>query len=233
MRINEIRALDVDMLCKVLTSTKITELEKTRFVLNNRVKIKEILTSAISDVDFKTLMKNRTLQKFRPLKNSYTKWGDKIILAKALGMKVIEIPGYIRKVNENLKKLENLTFLPPDKLEMIKTYIYRHGNKDELVTFLDYELANSNDMVKTLYRTLEYYNGGVADYFIRPIHRMDNKTLVRIYGIIDKNIKLCQKEGKFSEAESKKVAKWALVRILQIQNNSKLINAVKTYDVLK
>jgi hypothetical protein len=139
----------------------------------------------------------------------------------------------INTKKQHLKKLENLTFLPPDKLEMIKTYIYRHGNKDELVTFLDYELANSNDMVKTLYRTLEYYNGGVADYFIRPIHRMDNKTLVRIYGIIDKNIKLCQKEGKFSEAESKKVAKWALVRIFQIQNNSKLINAVKTYDVLK
>ena len=233
MKIGEIRALDVETLCKVLTSTKITEAEKTRFVLSNRLQIKKIMTSAISEVDFKTLMNNRTLQKFRPLKNSYTKWGDKIILAKALGMKTSDIPHYIKKVNESLKKLNEIDFLPPATMEMLKTYVFRHGSRDELVSFLDYELSKSNEKLKIIYKTLEYYNGGVADYFIRPIHRMDNKTLIKIYNVIDKNIKYCCKEGKISEADSKKIAKWALIKIYQIQNNSKLINAVKTYNILK
>ena len=33
--------------------------------------------------------------------------------------------------------------------------------------------------------------------------------------------------------DSKKISKWALIRIYKIQNNSKLINAIKTYKVLK
>ena len=117
-------------------------------------------------------------------------------------------------------------------MDMLKTYVYRHGSKDELVAFLDYELTQTKDVAKTLYRTLEYYSGGVADYFIRPIHRMDNKTLVKIYNVIDKNIKEAVSIGEISDADSKKIAKWALIKIYQIQNNSKLINAIKTYKTL-
>jgi len=115
---------------------------------------------------------------------------------------------------------------------MLKTYVYRHGSKDDLVNFLDYELKKSKNLVTTLYKTLTYYSGGVADYFIRPIHRMDNKTLIRVYNVIDKNIKESESMGLISEAESNKIAKWALVRIYKIQSNSKLINAIKTYKEL-
>ena len=178
-------------------------------------------------------MDNRVIQKFRPLKNSYTKWGDKIILAKALGIQNSEVPKYIKNVSETIADVENMDFLPHSTMEMLKTYVYRHGTKDELIMFLDYELSKAQDLLKCLYRTLEYHSGGVADYFIRPIHRMDNKTLIRVYDVVNKNIKKAQQAGKLSDAESKKVAKWALIQIYRIQNNSKLINAIKTYKTLK
>ena len=118
-------------------------------------------------------------------------------------------------------------------MEMLKTYVYRHGSKDELVAFLDYELNKVTDIEKTLYRTLEYYSGGIADYFIRPIHRMDNKTLIKIYNVINKNIQQARDNGRISDERSEKIAKWALIQIYRIQNNSKFINAIKTYKNLK
>lgn len=233
MKINKIEYLDIEALQNVLTSNKITEAQKTSFLLKNRSQISKIIETNITSTDFKNLMQNRTLQKFRPLKNSYTKWGDKIILAKALGIQPNEIPDFIRKISDTIRQEDDLKFLPVSKLEMIKSYIYRHGSKDDLVCFLDWELKHAKNILKTLYTTLNYYSGGVADYFIRPIHRMDNKTLIRIYHIINKNIKRCESKGDITDIDSKRIAKLALVRIYQIQNNSKFINAVKTYKVLK
>ena len=163
----------------------------------------------------------------------FTKKGDKILLAKALEINPSDINGYIKNVSESLENIDNLDFLHKDKVEMIKTYVYRHGSKDEVVNFLDYELKQAKDKVKTLYKTLTYYTGGIADYFIRPIHRMDNKTLVRVYKIINKHIQESYANGDISDVDNKKLAKWALVRIYKIQNNSKLINAIKTYNELK
>lgn len=233
MNIGKIENLDINVLHRILCSNKITETQKASFLLKNRTQIATIMENCITSSDFKILMQNRTLQKFRPLKNSYTKWGDKIILAKAIGVKPSEIPEFIKKTTKAIGKMEELEFLAPSKLEMVKTYVYRHGSKDELVNFLDWELKHAKDILKTLYSTLNYYSGGVADYFIRPIHRMDNKTMIRIYSVINKNIKISQSAGKLSDADSKRIAKWALIRIYQIQNNSKFINAVKTFDVLK
>ena len=233
MRVEKINNLDFDSIYKVLSSNKITDTEKTQFVLANRNEIKQIMTHEITEGDFKMLMDNRALQKFRPLKNSYTKWGDKIILAKALNIPVSEIPKYVKNVSESIKDIDNAKFLPQSTMEMLKTYVYRHGTKDEIVTFLDYELMKAEDLLKCLYRTLEYHNGGVADYFIRPIHRMDNKTLIKIFQVINKHIKIAEKNGDFDGVHSKKLAKWALIKIYKIQNNSKLINAIKTYNVLK
>lgn len=233
MKVEKINSLDFDSLYKVLASNKISDVEKTEFVLSNRGKIKQIMTHAITDVEFKTLMDNRVLQKFRPLKNSYTKLGDKILLAKALNIPTSKVSDYVKEVTASLKDIDNMKFLPHGTMQMLKTYVYRHGSKDELITFLDYELTKTEDTLRCLYRNLEYHSGGVADYFIRPIHRMDNKTLIKVFTVVNKHIKLTQKSGKISEAESQKLAKWALVQIYKIQNNSKLINAIKTYKTLK
>lgn len=231
MPVGKIESVDFTTIRQVLASNKLTETQKAQFIKNNKSHIERILVD-ITSREFKGIMKNRPLQKFRPLKNSFTKRGDKILLSKALGITPNELDDYIANVKESLQKTNDLTFLPKDKTELIKTYIYRHGSKDDIVTFLDYELKTAKDKVKTLYTTLEYHNGGVADYFIRPIHRMDNKTLVRVFNIIDKNLDTCEKQGLISEADNRKIAEWALYRIYEIQNNSKFINAVKTYKVL-
>ena len=233
MKVQKIEHLNFETFQNVLGSTSITDTQKIQFINDNRAKIEQIIETKISSMDFKTMMQKRALIKFRPLKNSFTKKGDKIILAKALNINPSEVPSYIKKVSEAVNTIDGIKGVPPEKIEMIKTYVYRHGSKDELVTFLDYELTKAVDLEKTLYRTLEYYSGGIADYFIRPIHRMDNKTLIKVYQIINKNIKRAQAEGRMDNVRSEKIAKWALIQIYRIQNNSKLINAIKTYKNLK
>ena len=138
MKIDKINDLNFDKIYNILTSNKITETQKTNFILANRVQIKNIIESSINHVDFKALMQNRTIQKFRPLKNSYTKMGDKIILAKALGIPQDKLPAHIKDLVKKINELEDLNILNPSNMEMIKTYVYRHGSKDEIVTYLDY-----------------------------------------------------------------------------------------------
>lgn len=233
MQIDKINTINFDVIYSVLSSGAISNEEKRNFISTNRAEIKHVMNNVINEIDFKFLMDNRTLKKFHPLRNSYTKWGDKIILAKALNISTAQVPRYIKSIKDSIEALSNTDFLPASKAEMIKTYVYRHGSKDELVAFLDYELKKAKDIQKCLYNTLTYYTGGVADYFIRPIHRMDNKTLLKLFHVITKNIESAQKNGSISQEYSNKLAKTALVRIYEIQNNSKLINAIKTRDILK
>ena len=233
MKIDRIEHLDLEALKNVLSSTQITDSQKVQFVNKYKPEIEQIIKTQISNMDFRTIMQKRALIKFRPLKNSFTKKGDKIILAKALNINPSEVSNYIKNVASAMNNIDNIHGLTPEKMDMLKTYVYRHGSKDELVAFLDYELTQSKNIVESLYKTLNYYSGGIADYFIRPIHRMDNKTLIKVYRIIDKHIKKSITDGNLTDADSKLIAKWALVQIYKIQNNSKLINAIKTYKALK
>lgn len=232
MEIQAIKPTDIYTIRRVLTSANITFTEKSDYVRKNRAEIKNIIETEISTSEYKGMMQNRPLRKFRPLKNSFTKRGDKILLAKTLGIEPSEVDDYIDNVKNALKDIDELDFLPQNKIEALKTYVYRHGSKDAVVSFLDYELSHSKNIIKTLYTTLEYHTGGMADYFIRPIHRMSNTTMIQLYNVIDKNIENARSGGFISEEESNKIARWSLVAIYRIQNNSKFINAVKTYKVL-
>lgn len=233
MKIEKIEPISWEYVQKVMASNKLTEAQKAQFVRSNRTKINEVIETKITSAEFKGLMENRPLQKFRPLKNSYTKMGDKIILAKALGIQPSQVADHIKNVVNSMKDINDLGFLPIDNFEIIKSYVYRHGSKDELVAFLDYELTKSKHVVDSLYKNLNYYAGGIADYFIRPIHRMDNKTLVKLYNIVDKHINISRQNGLITDEESKKLTEWTLIQIYKIQNNSKLINAIKTYKTIK
>lgn len=233
MKVTKVENIDFDTLYKILTSNKITDIQKTSFVRKNKLGIKQIIQTELNYTDFNILMKNRPLQKFRPLKNSYTKWGDKIILAKSLGVSVAEIPTFVKEVAESMKNVNSIKSLSFDSMQQLKTYVYRHGTVDEIVAFFDYELSNAKDFLNILYKTLDYNTGGIADYFIRPIHKMNNNTLVRLFEVIDDNLTKNHKIGKISDAERDKVAKFSLVRIYEIQNNSKLLNALKAYNTLK
>ena len=232
MKVNKIDSMDINMLQRVLSSSKITETQKADFIRNNQTQIEKVIRLEVTPGEFKGLMKNRPLRKFRPIRNSFTKRGDKMLLARTLDIPVDEVEDYIDEVREDMAEFSDLSFLPPDKLDAMKTYVYRHGSKDEIVAFLDYELHCAKDIVKTLYSTLEYHTGGIADYFIRPIHRMDNKTMVRLYRVIDKHLDNAKAAGNITEKEQTETAKWALIQIYHLQNNSKLINAIKTYKVL-
>ena len=218
---------------EILTSNNISHNQKTEFIRHFKTQIQEALDVKLTGTEYKWIMGNRPLQKFRFIKNSVTKRGDKRMLAMMLEIDPCEVDEYIENVTEAMKEVNQLGFLPKDEIDAIKTYVYRHGSKDGVVEFLDYELRTSKDLIKTLYSTLEYHTGGIADYFIRPVHRMTNLTMVRLYNVIDKNLRNALKSGLITEEEYDKTAKNALIRIYQIQNNSKLINAIKTYKILK
>ena len=230
--INSIDTINLYTVREILASNKITHRQKVDFIRKHKTQIQQALDVKLSGTEFMGLMKNRPLKKFKILKNSFTKRGDKILLAETLGIDPSELDDYITNVEEELVNIDKLSFLPKDKLDAIKTYIYRHGSKDSIVNFLDYELKTSKDLLKTIYTTLEYHTGGMADYFIRPVHRMSNLTMVKLYSVIDKNIKNAYNNGDISEIQAAEISKWSLIRIYQIQNNSKLINAIKTYNVL-
>ncbi len=227
LRIESISSLDIVKLRKILTSEKLTDAQKASFIRKNNIEIKNLVKGKITKQEFAGMMENRPLIRFRPLKNSYTKRGDKILLAKALGIKTSEIEKFIAKVSNNLDSTDIET------IEKAKTYAYRHGTKDEIVAFLGYELADQKHILKKLYKTLQYNSGGLADYFSRPIHRMSNNTLAKLYTTIDKSLKAAHRTGAITTEELNSTAEWALIRIYEIQNNSKLINAVKLHKKLK
>ena len=85
-------------------------------------------------------MANRPLIKFRPLKNSFTKQGDDIILAQALDINKKDINKYIDSVIEGNFEIHDRQ--DKDNIEKLKTYVYRHGTKDQVIAFLEYELSD-------------------------------------------------------------------------------------------
>lgn len=233
LKVDKINSLDLTAVRKVLTSSQITDEQKNRFLKTNKEQIISLVESKISGTEFETLMANRPLIKFKPLKNCLTKAGDKKLLAKTLNIKPMLVDSYIQDATTQIKSTEGYGKYSKDELEAIKAYVYRHGTKQQLVDFLDYELTNAKDVLTLLYRTLEYHTGGVADYFIRPIHRMDNVTMYNLYNTVDKHLRKCEESGLIDAQYNRQVSEWALAKIYQIQNNSKLINAVKTYQKLK
>lgn len=231
--INNISTIDLSTIYKVLSSSSIPERQKENFIFQHRAQIHVLFRQHLNGAEYKYIMKNRPLRKFRFIKNSLTKRGDRILLANTLEINPAELDDYIENVENSLFEDDILSRIPKDKLEAIKTYVYRHGSRDDLVNFLDYELKSAKNVLDTLYETLDYHKGGVADYFIRPVHRMSNKTMVKLYDVIYKHIKSAEESGAITEERSDEVARWALIQIYNIQNNSKLINAIKTYKTLK
>jgi len=217
---------------KILTDSNITDGQKIQFTQRNKLEISKLVESKITSTEFQDMMAQRPLIKFKPIRNSFTKQGDKIILAKSLGIKPSQLNDYIKNVTLQLNTLNKIDFIPPDKLNQIKTYVYRHGTKEQLLTFLEYELSDAKDVLQTLYQTLEYHTGGAADYFVRPIHKMDNKTLLKMYTVVDDNLNKLEKSGQISEYKRQETAEWALAKIYTIQNNNKLRNAIKLYKEL-
>lgn len=229
-KITGVNSIDTLKLHRILTSEKLTDKQKAEFIKKNTTAVKNIVKTEINKYEFEELMSERPLIRFRPLKNSFTKKGDTIILAKSLGIAEKDIKKYINSIIENNFEIQDN--LKKDNIEKVKTYVFRHGTKAQLVSFLEYELSDAKTTLKKLYKTLEENSGGLCDYFSRPIHRMDNKTLGKLYNTIDKSLRSAEKSGVISKAEMNSTAEWALVKIYQIQNNSKLLRAYEIYNTL-
>lgn len=226
--VNSISAFDI---YKVLSSEKLTDNQKAEFLYKNSAAIKSVAESEITREEFKEIMANRPLIKFRPLKNSFTKQGDDIILAQALDINKKDINKYIDSVIEGNFEIHDRQ--DKDNIEKLKTYVYRHGTKDQVIAFLEYELSDVKFVLNKLYKTLDINTGGsMAEYFMRPIHRMDNITMGKLYRVIDKSLRDSREQGVISDEEFNMTAKWALVKIHDIQNNSKLIHAFDIYKDL-
>lgn len=221
LKIDSISFLSIQ---KVLTSSKLTNAQKAEFIKQHSSEIKKTLKTNITETEFAQIMKNRPLIRFRPFKNSFTKQGDKILLAKSVGIEPSEVDKYINGVIKN-----GFSNVSEDNIEKTKSYVYRHGTKNQVIAYVGHELSDTKNVLKKLYKTLEDDSGGLADYFSRPIHRMDNITLAKLYNAIDDSLKIACEEGHITQAESDLTAQWALVRIYQIQNNSKLIRAYDKY----
>lgn len=233
--INPVGNLDLYKVREVMVSSKITTDQKIQFLKKNHSEISHLVDEKISGKDFKIMMDNRPLVLFKPLKNCRTKAGDKKLLATALGIKPTNVDGYIKNMTLQVRSMQDLNAMgiPKDEYEQVKTYVFRHGTKEQLIDYLDYELAHAKNVLKVLYSTLEYNSGGVADYFIRPIHKLDNGTMLGIYNTIDKNLKSSKSAGKISDVQAQETAQWALARIYQIQNNQRLQNAIKLKNALE
>ncbi len=227
MNVNKINSLNFDSLMRVLSSDKLSEAQKTRFVLHNKTQINEVLNVEISSKDFSFLMQKRDLVVFRPIKNIFTKKGDIAILAKALNISESEVPLYVKQAASVVNDVEKQGMFSADKIEILKTYVYRHGSKSALLSFFTYELNNAKDIAKTIFTTLSYNTGGVADYFERPIHRMSDIMLVKLFCVLDTRVKYLQSVGVISAEEATTLLQWAFVKFYELQNNSKIIGAIK------
>ena len=220
-------SLDIYSLRHILESDALTDVQKINFIKRNSTQIKGIMEIELGTEDFDRIMSNRPLMIFKPIKNVFTKNGDRILLAKTLEIPPNKMDDFVKKATKKLPEAPEADFCPKDKLEAIKTYIYRHGSKEQVIKFMDYELLHSKDIKKTLRKTLEYTKGGVADYFTRPIHRMDNKTFISLFEVVNKNLLKRKDAGEISDDKALMISKAALARIFQIKENSKLKNSAK------
>ena len=226
----EISSIDAVTVSKILHSPQLTDKQKAEFIKKNSYEIKQIVKSEITQQELAMLMQNRPLIRFRPLKNSFTKRGDKILLAKSLGIETKDVNKYINNLLET--NFDTSGSVSTENIDKVKTYVFRHGTKEQVIRFLDYELSDVKFTLERLYKLLDDNSGGLVEYFSRPIHRMDNKTLAKLYNVISKNINDSVKSGCINSEKAASLSEWALVKIYQIQNNSKLIRAVEKYNAL-
>ena len=228
--IDAIKPVNAYEIHKVLSSEKLTDNMKAEYLRKNETQIKKVLKTDISKEEFQQIMENRPLIRFKPLKNSFTKRGDDIIFAKTMNIDKKQIRSFINSIIDSNFEIRNRQ--DRDRIETAKAYVYRHGTKDQVVAFLQYELSDVQNTLRKLYETLDLNSGGLAGYFSRPIHRMDNRTLGKLYHTIDKALINSADAGFIDKSKLNSTAEWALVRIYQIQNNSKVIRAYKLYKNL-
>lgn len=215
---------------KTLSTEEIESLKLAYNLAKSNIKILKM-----DRVEYKALLKDRPLLRYKPIRNSFLCKGDKKLLALGLGIETKQVNSYIKniiknnfdiqKVNETLSPKQ--TQLDEDKLKMVQDYVYRHGKKDEALAWLDYELSNVKSVMQRLYQTLKKSSGGVYDYFERPCHLLDNQTACKMHKSIKYGLDNAQAQGYIDENVNKTACEWALRQIYDIQSNQTVREALK------
>ncbi len=225
MKIDSINTIRPSNIYAVLRSPYVPQDVKRIVATEHKEKILSDIKAKVTSAEYATLLETRPLKKGRPLKNSMIKRADMYILAGALGIEKSDIEKYIENiVKNNFEIQENAK---KEDLEITKQYLYRHGKKDDVMKLLEHELSDAKHMLIYLYRTLERNTGGVFDYFIRPIHLLDNRTAKRMHKLINSSLKNAQEQGFISSSENLAAADFALKQIYNIQSNYKLLKAAQ------
>ena len=219
--------IDVYSIGHVLASSALTDAQKIQFIRRNSDEIKGIMEIELGSEEFNKIMGNRPLMLFKPIRNSFTKQGDRVLLAITLEIPVNEMDDFLNKATKALPDGDEMKLYTKNQLDAMKTYVYRHGSQEQVIKFMDYELSNAANIKNTLRKTLEYSKGGVADYFSRPIHRMKYATLLGLFSVINKNLEMAYNAGNLTEGEVIQISKAALARVYQLRENSKFVNTIK------
>lgn len=231
MEINPLEPVQTDMVRNI---NRIDPVDVKKFVVNeSEMHALKNGTSRfhLSRAEFALIMKNRPLIKYRPLKNSFTKRGDMKILAGALEIKPSWIDGLIDRIIENDfednmeyssidGKWEKTNHIDENKLQMIRTYVYRHGKKEAMLKFFGNEIQNTKNLMQTLYRNFNSQLDGVSGYFSRPIHVLDSETVKILQNQIYARLDEAHAAGNITDEDRLEAAQYFLNWIGKIQGDS-------------
>lgn len=98
LSISRVGNINPVLIQEILSSTKISNAEKVDFIKQNYSEIKSVLDITPTSDEYRDMMNIRPLIKYRPIKNSFTKKGDKILLAKTLNIEPSKIDDYIKNI---------------------------------------------------------------------------------------------------------------------------------------
>lgn len=215
---------------KELSQKEVDDIEKFYLLQKSNAKALHMTKN-----EYQSLLKQRPLLRYRPLKNSFLQKGDKKLLAAGLDIDNVNVNKYIESIVESNFDIQeanknmdvDFSTLTPDRLQMIKDYIYRHGAKEQAMALFENELSDASSALQRLYKTLRKESGGVFDYFDRPCHLLDNKTAHKMHNVIKYSLDEAQQSGFITEDVNKTACEWALKQIYAIQSNQNLREALK------
>lgn len=176
--------------------------------------------------EYKALIKARPLIKYKPIKNSFAKRVDRGLLAEGLNIPEEDIETYIQGVidknfveNYQVELSNCKKTIKQEEINMARTYVYRHGKQQQVLSYLDNELQTSGNILKTMYDTLNDELTGVASYYYRPCHPLSRDRAKEMYEIFTKHINKAHKSGQINKETALKTAQDALDIIIKIQDN--------------
>lgn len=126
---------------------------------------------------------------------------------------------------EDIQKQELLFYSQP--VAIMGDYIYRHGSKNQLLNYMKLQLSDAKSVLEQLYNILNTECRGLYSYFERPIHILDNRSILKMEKIIKNGLGEAHKKGYIKSDTYSQNVQWALDRIYQIQSDTSLREAFR------